>query len=493
MTFRTFRATMLGTAALVMTGCASVPFQHAMQKTTQSELAAFVGKNGVDAPAPNDATPLVGAIWADRADLAKWLLDNGADPNRVDSGGLTPVRIAAYNDRADILELLIKAGAAVDIPKRNGDRAIHAAAQHADATSLDLLIAAGADVNVPGHGQMTPLHHAVTSDANAAIDALLRAGADPDALTGLGNSSLALAASRGNQRAVAAMLDAGADPDAASTPARRALGLAVMRGHVETARLLLEAGADPVGRVNDDTGLSRNVELAFPRGGGAFSDTNAQMIALLGEHGLDFDAKGADGRTAEAQWRAARTGKIKAEAEAQQRRQAEARAQAERQRKKDSWLGRGIALAAGGVALGVAADAGLPLDQAARIGASLAADIASDGEAGALTALNAEMQAEFDAASAATAAARGSGQAGPKPGGTSAGKAMASAPAKPNKVGAFRSQCGGNDQIMAMCMNADALYANYTRFIGEGGDGSQLYEAHSFAAAEAKRYIDSGG
>jgi ankyrin repeat protein len=56
-------------------------------------------------------TPLNSAAAADARDVAKILLDAGADPDAPQAGGYTPLHSAAANGDPDLVELLIARGA----------------------------------------------------------------------------------------------------------------------------------------------------------------------------------------------------------------------------------------------------------------------------------------------------------------------------------------------------------------------------------------------
>ena len=53
------------------------------------------------------------ACWHRNAQIVSTLLDAGADVNKADQRGWSPLIIAAYHNYADIVERLIEAGAEV--------------------------------------------------------------------------------------------------------------------------------------------------------------------------------------------------------------------------------------------------------------------------------------------------------------------------------------------------------------------------------------------
>lgn len=101
---------------------------------------------------PELGAKLVAAVRAGRAEEARRLLEEGADPNARDERGFTPLHIACARGDAGIAELLLERGA---------------------------------DPNAVGAAGVTPLHVAAYGGHRGVVELLLRWGADPS----LGDSS----------------------------------------------------------------------------------------------------------------------------------------------------------------------------------------------------------------------------------------------------------------------------------------------------------------
>ncbi len=113
------------------------------------------------------------------------LLDNGADPNRIDPmTGELALHVAIGIDDPQCAEVLIARGARPDTIDSAGETiaaaAVLAAANHTDLAILDFAPAHGVPLTARDRGGATALHHAVWDRANVSIvDALLSRGVDP--------------------------------------------------------------------------------------------------------------------------------------------------------------------------------------------------------------------------------------------------------------------------------------------------------------------------
>jgi len=118
--------------------------------------------------------------------------------------GDTALHIAAAAHRADLARHLLDLGADVRARNRHGAAPLHYAADGApglpgwnpaaQAATISCLIEAGADPNAADRRGVTPLHRAVRTRSAAAVQALLDGGADPGRRNRNGSTPLALAA-----------------------------------------------------------------------------------------------------------------------------------------------------------------------------------------------------------------------------------------------------------------------------------------------------------
>uniref|UniRef100_A0A1I8IMD6 ANK_REP_REGION domain-containing protein n=1 Tax=Macrostomum lignano TaxID=282301 RepID=A0A1I8IMD6_9PLAT len=160
-------------------------------------------------------TPLHEAASFGRSQCACLLMELGAaaNPNLRTAGeGNSPVHLAAEKGHSEVLRWLLSGGRAnVNQQLTDGRSAAHKAARQGRWKSLELLLQAGADSNLRCHDGQTPLHlAALCNDNGRCVETLLCTGAaDPNVLDNdSGFSPLHLAAACGRKSAVDYLLRA---------------------------------------------------------------------------------------------------------------------------------------------------------------------------------------------------------------------------------------------------------------------------------------------
>ena len=137
--------------------------------------------------------PLLSALTEEHMDVARYLLENGADPNAVDDAmefcgefkvyqPWTALSTAVFSNREDIVQLLLEKGANIKTcPTEEGEAnpamalraAIHVAKEKGDTKMLRLLLEKGANVactSCAGDSEGNALHFAKLSKSKAAIN-----------------------------------------------------------------------------------------------------------------------------------------------------------------------------------------------------------------------------------------------------------------------------------------------------------------------------------
>jgi ankyrin repeat protein len=127
-------------------------------------------------------------------DIARLLLDNGADVNAKDRANhnKTPLYYAIENNHNNIVQLLIARGADINNVS-DSHTGFMAAIVYNNNEAIDILINAGANINEHGEIGYTALHFASRDNNLVAAQKLLAAGADRTLVNNNGKTALDLA------------------------------------------------------------------------------------------------------------------------------------------------------------------------------------------------------------------------------------------------------------------------------------------------------------
>jgi ankyrin repeat protein len=178
------------------------------------------------------------AVRIDNADMVKWLLFIGADPNAKDDYHRTPLIVAAAWGSTNCVRVLLEAGADINLHDSGHSKAINSAD---NPEVVRLLIDAGADINYVNGEGYNALKDAAERGRVEMVRALLEMGADPNA-SSLGETPLYVAVRSDEYKIVKLLLDAGADPNIRTSPDNW-YPLQKVKS-VATLQLLLDAGVD---------------------------------------------------------------------------------------------------------------------------------------------------------------------------------------------------------------------------------------------------------
>lgn len=162
-----------------------------MTKYLVSKGAKVDGKNNYG------TTSLLAALTFKKKDIAKYLINKGANVNApVLSGGSrgwTALRMAANNGYTDIVKLLIKKGAKVNTKDANGVMPLHGASYFGYTDIVKILVSNGANINATDKDGNTALHAAAASGSVPVIKLLLSKGAQANIKNSKGNTPLRMA------------------------------------------------------------------------------------------------------------------------------------------------------------------------------------------------------------------------------------------------------------------------------------------------------------
>ena len=225
------------------------------------------------------------AAEGNHEEVAKLLLDHGADVAAATNNGRTALMLAAAGGHEAVTKLLLDHGADVATATKKGQTALIRAAFGGHEAVTKLLLDHGADVAAADGTGKTAL---IRAGHEAVTKLLLDHGADAAAADNDGRTALMFAALEGHEAVAKLLLDHGADAAAADEDGLTALIRAALKGHEAVTKLLLDHGADVAAADNNgETAL-----MAAAVGG------HEAVTKLLLDHGADAAAAGNNGFTA---------------------------------------------------------------------------------------------------------------------------------------------------------------------------------------------------
>ncbi len=182
-------------------------------------------------------------------DVVQQLCERGADVNTRTKRNESPLWSVASSpssgDGVDVAKVLLEAGAEVDAADEDGVTPLLAATATGRGALVALLAESGADLNQRDPDGATPLQLAAEAGRTEVVAALVRRGADVNATTRGGHNALQLAVVEGHATAVRALLRAGADPTVHAPGSSPLVVNAAFRGQTEIVRLLLNTEHRP--------------------------------------------------------------------------------------------------------------------------------------------------------------------------------------------------------------------------------------------------------
>lgn len=245
-------------------------------------------------------SPLHLAATEGHRELVRYLLNNGADVDKLNITGESALYLAGKHGHLDIVEDLLERGASLyPVEKECAEGfypPLYMAAADGDSAFVALLLDKGAKVNQVCNNGETPLHVACGKGHYEVVKTLLSSGANINRATvvrenQLSDTALFRAASNGHSNIVKLLLDHLAEFDWPNKYGETPLYAACRNGDRETAVLLLERGA----RVDQDNGpdsLPWNTPLHL-----AVLKGHYELVKLLLEYGADVNRANKNGHS----------------------------------------------------------------------------------------------------------------------------------------------------------------------------------------------------
>src|SRR4051812_35614427 len=233
-------------------------------RTGNRALVAALAARGAKLEATESTRAQTALMWAvseRHLDVARELIDRGANVRARSTAGFTPLLFAARGGSLELAQMLLAAGADPNETAADGSSPLLVATVRGHVDLARFLLDKGADPNASGTGY-TPLHWAAGSwetELTGPRGILVDRDEEWQALRGLEPR-------KGEM--VQTLLAHGADPNARVTKAPPRIGFTVFRlslagaspfflaataGDAATMRLLAKAGADPSATTKDGT------------------------------------------------------------------------------------------------------------------------------------------------------------------------------------------------------------------------------------------------
>ena len=230
-------------------------FYDAVLANDVSRAAYLLGKGADVNKLDNLGTsPLMTAARAGCMQMLQLLVAHGANVNLSDSGGSTPLEGAVVRNRAAAVRFLLAHGASLEKGAPHGSTLLSLALQGEHFDAAYALIKAGADVNAPASRyRLTPLmivasfrppapgsRIRLTEDHGpmSVARALLARKADVNATDAQGVTALMIAAARDNSPMIGLLIEAGANANLKSAAGQTARDIAVADDNLGAERTL---------------------------------------------------------------------------------------------------------------------------------------------------------------------------------------------------------------------------------------------------------------
>jgi len=269
---------------------------HLSCRKGHTDIARFLVEYGADTAAQDKhgSTPLHEASWNGHLDITRFLVEHGANAAAQDQCGLSPLHLASSKGHLNIARILVERGANAGAQDQGGSTSLHLASSKGHLDIARFLVEHGANVEAQDKRRWTPLHEASWNSHLDIIWILVEHGANAAAQDHRGSTPLHFASSNGHVDIAQILIKHGANVEAqnqyGSTPLHSAFG----NGHLDIVQFLVGHGANTA--VQDQGGSALLHE--------ASRNGHLDIARFLVEHGANTAAQDQGGSTPlhEASW-----------------------------------------------------------------------------------------------------------------------------------------------------------------------------------------------
>ena len=190
-----------------------------------------------------EMTPLNLSSQIGNYEIAKLLIENGADVNMGSYFGMTPLMSASQGGYLEIAQILYESGADIYAEDESGRNSLMLASQFGNLEMVKFLIENGAEIDAKDNSGDTALKWASLLLLGNRLDIvkyLVESGADINSRNSVGMTALMWASSIGNLEVVKYLIENGANVNIGNRNGTTALGFAQ---NESIKNILIEAGA----------------------------------------------------------------------------------------------------------------------------------------------------------------------------------------------------------------------------------------------------------
>ena len=213
---------------------------HGLSWATKHLLVAR--RQDIDVGGDLYGTPMHAALVMGHLEVARFLLEHGADVNAKFRGN-TALDNSSWGYDVEAMHLLFDFGADPNARNCNDWAPLHETARKGSYETARMLIQRNADVNVKGFMDLTPLHYASEEGHVEVARLLIEHGANINARSGLKETPIYRASLEGKLEVVRLLLEHGADLHIPGGLDDTPFQVASEKGFSEIAQLLLDHGA----------------------------------------------------------------------------------------------------------------------------------------------------------------------------------------------------------------------------------------------------------
>ncbi len=196
-------------------------------------------------PGVADCTALHLACARNHVEVAKVLIEHGADLSQQDGNGNSPFILACAKGHLEMIRLLIEHGANVEMTNGHSWTPLLVAVDQDQVAVAKFFISQGANINAKYPNGRNALMKAAELGNEELVNLFIEKGADVNHTNSSGANALIDAAVAGHDKVVKLLIQGGAKLDRRDEEGWTALMKAAAHGHCETVKALCAAGANP--------------------------------------------------------------------------------------------------------------------------------------------------------------------------------------------------------------------------------------------------------